>query len=299
MTDRSNASVNKKYSKTSYDLFQIKAGRMYLKEKKVVPDKRLGYFSVHITDDNLTHFCWRTRDSEDFEDDWIVFKDNIDFEQVDRCTTGNVFLLRFRTSKECHFIWIQETKTLILDHFTAFMNMVVSKLGEDGASTFITSQEYLDVVLNAKMEKNKLPSLDCLYTGDIIPIAGDKHLHNVFTTTFLNEEIKHLKLDETIFSPLLPDSRLDEQKNFPIDVKNELKETFKSPHFLKTVAILSNFIKNGNSSNLFQQFEFNSACLSTSLTGNFEQITKSIKTDKVVKCQISFPKNSESSSSEE
>lgn len=37
----------------------------------------------------------------------IIFPDEAEFSKVTQCTTGRVYLLRFKTSNERHFYWMQ------------------------------------------------------------------------------------------------------------------------------------------------------------------------------------------------
>lgn len=37
----------------------------------------------------------------------IIFPDEAEFTKVTQCTTGRVYLLRFKTSNEHHFYWLQ------------------------------------------------------------------------------------------------------------------------------------------------------------------------------------------------
>lgn len=40
----------------------------------------------------------------------IIFPDEAEFTKVSQCTTGRVYLLRFKTSNEQHFYWLQNKK---------------------------------------------------------------------------------------------------------------------------------------------------------------------------------------------
>ena len=50
------------------NLVEFKAGKMNLKDKMVVPDKRKGLVYVYQSDDSLMHFCWKDRTSGIVED---------------------------------------------------------------------------------------------------------------------------------------------------------------------------------------------------------------------------------------
>lgn len=91
-------------------LLEFKAGKMLLEGTTVNPVNRKGLVYLHRADDNLMHFCWKDRTSGQVEDDLIIFPDDTEFKKVEQCTTGRVFVLKFKsTNKKC-FYWMQEPK---------------------------------------------------------------------------------------------------------------------------------------------------------------------------------------------
>lgn len=95
----------------SKNLVEFRAGKMYMKGKMVHPDKRKGLVYVYQSEDSLMHFCWKDRTSGNVEDDLIIFPDDIEFKSVKQCTTGRVFVLKFKSSTRKFFFWMQEPKT--------------------------------------------------------------------------------------------------------------------------------------------------------------------------------------------
>merc|ERR1719427_530595 len=81
-----------------------------LSTKMVSPDKRKGLLSVLQSDDQLMHLQWKDRTSGTVEDDLIIFPDDVEFKAVPACTTGRVFVLKFKTSNKRMFFWMQEPK---------------------------------------------------------------------------------------------------------------------------------------------------------------------------------------------
>lgn len=53
---------------TSKNLVEFRAGKMFMKEKMVHPDKRKGLLYVYQADDSLMHFCWKDRTTGTVED---------------------------------------------------------------------------------------------------------------------------------------------------------------------------------------------------------------------------------------
>lgn len=91
-------------------LVEFRAGKMTVKDKMVHADKRKGMVFVHQTDDSLMHFCWKDRTTGTVEDDLIIFPDDVVFKRVPECTTGRVYVLKFKSSSRRCFYWLQEPK---------------------------------------------------------------------------------------------------------------------------------------------------------------------------------------------
>ncbi|XP_065105864.1 proteasomal ubiquitin receptor ADRM1 isoform X4 [Paramisgurnus dabryanus] len=98
-------------SSSSKYLVEFRAGKMTLKGSTVTPDKRKGSVYIQQTDDSLIHFCWKDRTSGNVEDDLIIFPDDCEFKRVNQCTTGRVYVLKFKAGSKRLFFWMQEPKT--------------------------------------------------------------------------------------------------------------------------------------------------------------------------------------------
>ncbi|XP_026873271.1 proteasomal ubiquitin receptor ADRM1-like [Electrophorus electricus] len=92
-------------------LVEFRAGKMTLKGSTVTPDKRKGQVYIQQTDDSLIHFCWKDRTTGNVDDDLIIFPDDCEFKRVHQCTTGRVYVLKFKAGSKRLFFWMQEPKT--------------------------------------------------------------------------------------------------------------------------------------------------------------------------------------------
>ncbi|XP_026319887.1 proteasomal ubiquitin receptor ADRM1 isoform X2 [Hyposmocoma kahamanoa] len=92
-------------------LVEFRAGRMTLKGRMVHPDKRKGLLYVYQGEDSLMHFCWKDRTTGEVEDDLLIFPDDCEFVRVSECTTGRVYVLKFKSFSKKYFFWMQEPKT--------------------------------------------------------------------------------------------------------------------------------------------------------------------------------------------
>ncbi|MBN3325129.1 ADM1B protein, partial [Atractosteus spatula] len=84
---------------------------MTLKGSTVTPDKRKGLVYIQQTDDSLIHFCWKDRTTGNVDDDLIIFPDDCEFKRVTQCTTGRVYVLKFKAGSKRLFFWMQEPKS--------------------------------------------------------------------------------------------------------------------------------------------------------------------------------------------
>merc|ERR1711935_1023087 len=65
---------------------------------------------VEQGEDQLMHFKWKDRTTSTVEDDLIIFPDDVEFKKVAQCTTGRVFILKFKSTSRKLFFWMQEPK---------------------------------------------------------------------------------------------------------------------------------------------------------------------------------------------
>ncbi|KAI8334156.1 proteasome complex subunit Rpn13 ubiquitin receptor-domain-containing protein [Choanephora cucurbitarum] len=92
----------------SRHLVEFNAGKCVVEGSWIKPDTRKGQIYMDQSDDQLLHFYWKERKNQSTpEDDLIIFPDEAEFIKVAQCTTGRVYLLKFKTSNEHHFYWMQ------------------------------------------------------------------------------------------------------------------------------------------------------------------------------------------------
>jgi 26S proteasome regulatory subunit N13 len=71
---------------------------------------------------DLLHFCWKPRSSPEPEDDLIIIPGDARLVPYTECTTGRVMVLKFSSSSQRHFFWIQsksESPAGELGHWSA------------------------------------------------------------------------------------------------------------------------------------------------------------------------------------
>lgn len=90
-------------------IHSFKAGKLNRVEgtKKVKPDQRKGLVYLEEVDE-LLHFYWKDRNTGAIEDDLIIFPEEAELIKVKESPSGRVFALKFSSSSQIMFYWMQE-----------------------------------------------------------------------------------------------------------------------------------------------------------------------------------------------
>jgi len=120
----------------SKSLVEFRCGKMTFNDstKMVSPDKRKGMLMVTQSDDQLMHLQWKDRTSGTVEDDLILMPDDVVFKAVPACTTGRVFVLKFKGNDKKMFFWMQEPKTDKDDEYCKKVNDFLNNPPAPGSS---------------------------------------------------------------------------------------------------------------------------------------------------------------------
>ncbi|KAF8650142.1 hypothetical protein AX16_005377 [Volvariella volvacea WC 439] len=111
----------------SATLLAFKAGRAFRREgtSVVEPDTRKGAISLTNGEDGLLHFLWTNRATNEVEEDLILFPTDASFVKVQQAPSGRVYVLKFSSSNQRHFFWMQDASSARDEQFATNLNGVL------------------------------------------------------------------------------------------------------------------------------------------------------------------------------
>ncbi|KAI8059462.1 proteasome complex subunit Rpn13 ubiquitin receptor-domain-containing protein [Gongronella butleri] len=129
------------YQPVERHLVQFHAGKCIRQGNLLKPDLRKGLIYMDQGDDQLMHFYWKERKSgSQPEDDLIIFPDEAEMVRVPECTTGRVIMLKFKTSSQRLFYWMQHKNDRGDDTFINSVNRAINTPSLDDTAMDIDSQ---------------------------------------------------------------------------------------------------------------------------------------------------------------
>ncbi|OCF37108.1 hypothetical protein I316_01013 [Kwoniella heveanensis BCC8398] len=89
----------------------IAAGRSHRRgdSKFVDADPTKGLLELRSEDGEFTHFSWKSRVSGQVEDELLIFPGEATFTQVEQDASGRTHILKFSSSDQKYFFWIQKS----------------------------------------------------------------------------------------------------------------------------------------------------------------------------------------------
>ncbi|KAF5382606.1 hypothetical protein D9615_002960 [Tricholomella constricta] len=108
----------------SETLLAFKAGRAFRRPGTNFIDPRPEKGAITLTngEDGLLHFTWKDRTSGNVEEDLILFPSDASFVKVSEATGGRVYVLKFSSSDQRHFFWMQDASSARDDEFVDNVN---------------------------------------------------------------------------------------------------------------------------------------------------------------------------------
>ncbi|BFZ58592.1 hypothetical protein PYCC9005_005656 [Savitreella phatthalungensis] len=122
------ANLGASLSSDRLGLYGFRAGRMQRVEgtNKVRAEPTKGLVYLDVLDDELLHFFWRSRETGEVEDDLICFPEDATFEKVSEAGDRRVYALKFESSGQLHFFWMQSKDSVMDDHHFNRVNQLLA-----------------------------------------------------------------------------------------------------------------------------------------------------------------------------
>ncbi|ESS64050.1 hypothetical protein TcG_05435 [Trypanosoma cruzi] len=147
-------------------VIQFRAGKMNFKDGKVEADRRRGTLSFFKMPNNDVKMTWISGTDEEQHD---LPRGEVKFSQVEKCTTGRVFLLDFGNRRPPIFYWLQEKTT---ENDSTYFSTIQELIGGDLRPSDRKRAEF-EVVLQGIL-RNMRNGLE--QDVDLVDIIGSKKL---------------------------------------------------------------------------------------------------------------------------
>ncbi|KAH7924958.1 adhesion regulating molecule [Leucogyrophana mollusca] len=235
-------------------LLAFKAGRAFRREgtNYVDPHPAKGAVMLVNGEDGLLHFVWKDRTTGAEEEDLILFPSDASFAKVTQSAWGRTYVLKFLSSNQRHFFWMQDASTRRDDEFVGNLNRLLddpeiipvwdsrqpeaststapppASAGPSGAAPTpeqLAQLRSLITSMGASSTANAQPQADDLSLGDILTPAN---LIPLFTS--------HPNLLPAIFPFLPPDVP---------PTADSLQRTINSPQFRAAVRDFDRALRTG------------------------------------------------------
>ncbi|KAJ7288419.1 adhesion regulating molecule [Mycena rebaudengoi] len=107
-------------------ILALKAGRAFRRENSntVEPSPVKGAIILTAGEDGLFHFTWKNRTTGVVDEDLILFPSDASFVKVSE-PSGRMYVLKFSSSNQRHFFWLQDASTARDDEFVANINRLL------------------------------------------------------------------------------------------------------------------------------------------------------------------------------
>ncbi|KAK7056723.1 hypothetical protein VNI00_002440 [Paramarasmius palmivorus] len=105
-------------------LLAFKAGRAFRRGSTnfVDPNPTKGAVMLSRGEDELLHFMWKNRVTNEVEEDLILFPSDATFVKVPQSSSGRVYVLKFSSSDQRHFFWMQDASSARDNEFVTNVN---------------------------------------------------------------------------------------------------------------------------------------------------------------------------------
>ncbi|KAI8826564.1 adhesion regulating molecule [Fimicolochytrium jonesii] len=132
-------------------LVSFRAGKCTREGTRVTPEARKGLLYMNQGDDGLMHLYWKDRRTGAIEDDLIIFPEEADFLKVTQ-SEGRVYVLKFKSSSQRLFFWLQEPKADRDEELARKVNSIINNPPSAGGF----ESDFLSVLQQSQREQTPL-----------------------------------------------------------------------------------------------------------------------------------------------
>ncbi|KAI8969614.1 proteasome complex subunit Rpn13 ubiquitin receptor-domain-containing protein [Trametes punicea] len=106
----------------------FKAGRAFRRGNTNFVDADLtkGAILLQNGEDGLLHFIWKNRSTSEIEEDLILFPGDATFAKVEQSAWGRTYVLKFSSSNQRHFFWMQDADPSRDEEFVGNVNRLLA-----------------------------------------------------------------------------------------------------------------------------------------------------------------------------
>ncbi|KAF7346182.1 Adhesion regulating molecule [Mycena sanguinolenta] len=211
-------------------LLAFKAGRAFRRENSniVEPSPVKGAIILTAGEDGLFHFTWKNRTTGVVDEDLILFPSDASFVKVPQ-SSGRMYVLKFSSSNQRHFFWLQDASTARDDEFPQ------ASTSSQAPATASSS------AMAPLIPPEQLAQLQALLAGggSRTPAAPEYSLTDILTPANLTPLFtSHPELIPTLFPHLPPD--------LPTPPSAEaLQRIINSPQFRAAVSSFDQALRTG------------------------------------------------------
>lgn len=235
---------------------------MFREGNLVKPDTRKGLIYLNQSpEDSLMHFYWKDRSTNKVEDDLIIFPFEAEFSKVKQ-SNGRVYILKFQSSSQKLFFWMQEPKADKDEELCKKVNDIINNVHSDDKSDVM---DYNQELLNALSEsyqqskeeadnndneagssdkkkpttqfsKDQLKEISEILANIQVPETNDANLQDILTPEIVSPLLKDREVCNALF-PHLPD-------NSPLDSQS-IEDVLRSPQFIHSINSLTYALRSG------------------------------------------------------
>jgi len=150
---------------TTEPLLAFKAGRCTRREGTNFVDALPAKGTISLrSEDGLLHFRWQDRTTGNVEEDLILFPQDASFSKVTQAAGGRVYVLKFSSSNQRHFFWMQDASSTRDEEFANNVNRLLENLEEELVWNSASSSSAVPITSNAQQgasssSNNALPPL--------------------------------------------------------------------------------------------------------------------------------------------